>query len=152
VGTFLARSVKTRPPSFGKLVGDDLRIFVLPDVQRFPPHRGELGVVAPVSLDVAVELPFPPLGVRLRNGHVLGTRVPIATVDEHRHAKTAEHEVRSARQVGAVSPIPHTASVKSAPQPPLRAGISPPLSRHEDPHLLGGRGWPRLRLIDHEDR
>lgn len=55
---------------------------MLPDANDPPARPLQCRVMAPVAFDVGVELPEPPLSIRLGDRPVLGTSVPKAAVNE----------------------------------------------------------------------
>jgi hypothetical protein len=63
---------------------------------RFSQYRCRLGVSGSISLDLG----RPKLAVRGRWSVVLGTAVPVATVNENRYTRAREHEIRGAPQLG----------------------------------------------------
>jgi hypothetical protein len=66
---------------------------VCPDADDRPSCLLEVGISAPVTRDVGLDLLPPPFRVRLRPGHVFRAAVPEATVDEDSNSGTRENDV-----------------------------------------------------------
>lgn len=137
-------------PPRREVLGHGFRVLVLPDVHRLPTDLDELGVVAPIPRYVGSQLLRPPPpSVRLRRHHVLGTRMPVAAVNEHRYPQPREHEIGASREIASLKPEPDTPTVECAAQSSLGFRVLRPLARHKCTDLFRGRRRA-IRPTDHE--
>ena len=107
----------TLSPELFDLVGCEVRVLVLPDVDRDPAQFLEVAIDPAVALDIAVEFLPPPVAVCLRHGPVLGALVPEATIHEHDDLRRTEYQVRCSRQAPQIRPVPQPSGMKDAPKP-----------------------------------
>ena len=73
---------------------------MFPDPDHTPAARDERLVVAAVAGNIDRKLGSPPFPVRTWKVSVLRARVPEASVDEHGHSRTREHDVGAAADAG----------------------------------------------------
>lgn len=126
-------------PSGSDVVGDCLRIFMLPQVKNLPSLSGKSIVISAIPLGCRSELRCPPQCVRLRKRPVYRTRVPEATVDKHCQPDSHEHEVGPTGQVRMMQPVTDPAAMQSPAQGHLGTGVPCLLASHETPNCLRGR-------------
>jgi hypothetical protein len=69
---------------------------MLPDAHDRPSRLHQLRVIAPVSIDVSVELCLPVVTVGLRSCAVLRAAMPKTAVNEHRDSLPHKHDIRTA--------------------------------------------------------
>ena len=113
---------------------------MLPDPDDQPVVRNERRVVSDVALPVGLELPTPPLRVRLRDVAVFRTTVPEASVNLDGDSRTGEHDVRPARQTADVDSEAEASSVQFAADGKLRCCAGGALPGHERRYVSAG-GW-----------
>ena len=107
----------TLSPELFDLVGCEVRVLVLPDVDRDPAQFLEVTIDPAVALDIAVEFLPPPVAVCLRHGPVLRALVPETTIHEHGDLRRTEYQVRCSRQAPQIRPVPQPSGMKDAPKP-----------------------------------
>ena len=107
----------TLSPELFDLVGCEVRVLVLPDVDRDPAQFLEVTIDPAVALDIAVEFLPPPVAVCLRHGPVLRALVPEAAIHEHGDLRRTEYQVRCSRQAPQIRPVPQPSGMKDAPKP-----------------------------------
>ena len=99
---------------------------VFPDADDQPAGFREATVGVAIALYVRLEFRFPPLAIVLRDGPVLRTRVPEATVDEYRDALLREDDVDASsrgRQDLAFEPVAQAATVQFSAERECGLGV-----------------------------
>jgi hypothetical protein len=97
-------------------------VLVLPHPNHDPSRLSQGKVLLAVTLHVSLQLGRPPLSVAARRTKVLGALMPEAPVDEDRHARTSEDNIRPApntRQRLNVLAEAETAGMQGGAQHPL---------------------------------
>ena len=127
------------PDGLCRQVRRNTRIVVLPEPQHLPASFSELFIDSAIPSHVPIELVLPPFAIVLRNGAVLRTAVPEATVDEDGNLRGAEYDVWStahSRQDLSVDTKPQSLAVKCRPDGDLGFRIATSLAAEAFPSVL----------------
>lgn len=107
---------------------------MLPDSDDAPSELGKHPIGIQITLAVGRDLLTPPRSVGLRHSPVLWATVPEATIDEHRHSCTDEHEVGATTaqslQRGPIDSIPQSPAPQLASECQFRRSVASPLVLH----------------------
>lgn len=109
------------------------RIVMLPDPYGKPAGIGKAGIRIDVSAPVAFDLLPPEVRVVPRPGRMLRATVPKTTVDEDRHTRGPEHDVRlpaNALHWAPVNPVPQPGAMQQLAQGNLDPGVTALLAAH----------------------
>lgn len=130
--------------------------FVFPDADDSPPSFGQRSRSLPIAFNSTGELGRPIPFVRGRLTPMLRTRVPEASVDEHRDLTCGEHHIRTDATTREIDPevLPKsvTETMQSGTQGNLRFGVDSPNRSHVPGSAFGGwlgvptRWFPRTLL------
>lgn len=127
---------------------------MLPDAYDSPALLTKAGVRFTVSLDIAVELPRPPLLIVLRPRRVQWATMPKAAVYEDCDATFREEDVGTpTRHAGqrCINSEPVASAMERPPYAHLRGSVAPTLAPHSGTHIRSrwGRGCGHASSIDH---
>lgn len=114
------------------------RVLVLPDSNDKPSDGSQCGIVATVTIDIALELVAPPSGVGLRSYRVPCTAVPEAAIDEDCNFGASEGNVRTTGEISDTDPITESSPMELSSQCKFWFRVSGSKRRHESLN-----GWSR---------
>ncbi len=123
-------------------VGRGGDVLMFPDSEHHPAGFGERLVGRTVASDVGVELPSPPVSVRLGAGSVFGAAVPETAINEYGYPSSSEHDVRAGPAHLGEGHV-HTVSKSSAVEFASDSHFGACVDGSHPAHLsrLGGRWW-----------
>ena len=116
---------------------------VFPHTHDGPSTLGQDAVRVAVPPHVRCDLLRPPRRISLRDGPVLWTPVPEATIDEHNDFGTLEHKVAASPRTydRDIDPIAQSSRMQCSSQSHLWSGVLPALGSHTRPDQGRRGGW-----------
>lgn len=128
------------------------QLVVFPDHDELPASGGQRLLIAPITLDVPVQLWQPVVEVRLRQYSVDGTAVPEASAAFDRDASLGKDDVGTTPQPsddGNVLSKAKATSMQLSPQRHFRLGVRRAVASHNCAGVNGGGDWNAERSWAH---
>lgn len=122
--------------------------FALPDNQKVPPQRFQLGLLPEIPLAITLEFGTPKIQARFWHAGQfagwIGVAMPEAAVHEDGFASAAKYEVGGAREAAVVQPVTKAHRVQETADEHLRFAVAPSDPRHSGATLIGSERIHRI--------